>query len=155
MAGGGAACDAISLYIHVPFCDRLCWFCACHTRMTLRYEPVADYLPFLHKEISAVAAMVGGKARVEAVHLGGGSLTMLRPDDILALGEKLRSSFDCSADAEISVEIDPNDMDDARFDAFAAIGMSRASLGVQDFDPKVQAAINREQGFELTACAAG
>ncbi|TIO91873.1 MAG: radical SAM protein, partial [Mesorhizobium sp.] len=76
--------------------------------------------------------------------------TMLKPDDILMLGTALRDRFDFLDDASLSVEIDPNDMDEGRLDAFAAIGMTRASLGVQDFDPKVQKAINREQSFALT-----
>lgn len=142
--------EAISLYAHIPYCDRLCWFCACHTKMTRHYKPVKDYLASLYREVEAVGAAVRRKATVQAVHFGGGSPTMLRPDDIIALDARLRSSFDYRADTEISVEIEPNDMDEGRFDALAAIGMTRASLGVQDFDPKVQAAINREQSFELT-----
>ena len=140
----------ISLYVHIPYCDRLCWFCACHTKMTRRYEPVADYLKSLYQEIAAVGAALGDRVRVQAVHFGGGSPTMLNPDDIRVLDARLRSSFDYSRDAKISVEIEPNDMDEGRFEALAAIGMTRASLGVQDFDPKVQAAINRQQSFELT-----
>lgn len=142
--------ETISLYVHIPFCDRLCWFCACHTKLTLRYEPVSDYLKSLHAEIALVAGLVGGRAQVRSVHFGGGSPTMLRPDDLVALDAAMRAAFSYRPDAEISVEIDPNDMDAARFDALAAIGMTRASLGVQDFDPKVQKAINREQGFAMT-----
>jgi oxygen-independent coproporphyrinogen III oxidase len=142
--------EAISLYVHIPYCDRLCWFCACHTKMTRHYEPVAEYLGSLYREIEAVGAAVRGKASVQAVHFGGGSPTMLRPEDVVALDARLRGSFDYRADIEISVEIEPNDMDEARFDALSAIGMTRASLGVQDFEPRVQAAINREQSFELT-----
>ena len=141
--------EEISLYIHIPFCDRLCWFCACHTKMTLRYEPVVAYLKSLKHEIATVGRLVKG-ARIRALHFGGGSPTILKPEDIVALNETLRSAFDFLPDADISVELDPTDMDEARLDAFAAIGMTRASLGVQDFDPKVQKAINREQGFELT-----
>jgi oxygen-independent coproporphyrinogen-3 oxidase len=142
--------DEISLYLHIPYCDRLCWFCACHTKQTRHYEPVTAYLCSLHAEIATVARIVGGKAGVCAVHFGGGSPTMLKPEDMVALGKALRASFDFLPDTRISVEIDPNDMDDARLDALAEIGMTRASLGVQDFDPKVQKAINREQSFVLT-----
>lgn len=139
----------ISLYVHIPFCDRLCWFCACHTKMTRRYEPVAGFLAALHREIETVGGLVPG-ARVRALHFGGGSPTILRADDIVALGDALRGAFTFRQDAEISVELDPNDMDEGRYDAFAAIGMTRASLGVQDFAPKVQEAINREQSFAQT-----
>jgi len=142
--------DEISLYLHIPYCDRLCWFCACHTKQTRHYAPVATFLRSFHKEIETVGGLVSGRGRVRAVHFGGGSPTMLKPDDILTLGKALRDQFDFLDDASLSVEIDPNDMDEGRLDAFAAIGMTRASLGVQDFDPKVQKAINREQSFALT-----
>ncbi|MBN7755697.1 oxygen-independent coproporphyrinogen III oxidase [Nitratireductor aquimarinus] len=142
--------DDVSLYVHIPFCDRLCWFCACHTKMTRRYEPVAAFLDALLSEIKTVGNVLDGNGRIRALHFGGGSPTMLRPEDVLRLGAALKDAFNFADDAEISVELDPNDMDDARFDAFAAIGMTRASLGVQDFDPKVQTAINREQTFEQT-----
>ncbi|TIQ38522.1 MAG: oxygen-independent coproporphyrinogen III oxidase [Mesorhizobium sp.] len=142
--------DEISLYLHIPYCDRLCWFCACHTKQTRHYAPVASFLRALHKEIETVGGLVSGRGRVRAVHFGGGSPTMLKPDDILMLGKALRDRFDFLDDASLSVEIDPSDMDEGRLDAFAAIGMTRASLGVQDFDPKVQKAINREQSFALT-----
>jgi oxygen-independent coproporphyrinogen-3 oxidase len=141
---------AISLYVHIPYCDRLCWFCACHTKMTRRYEPVAEYLTSLLAEIDAVGAAVRDKMKVQSIHFGGGSPTILKPEDILALDAKLRACFDYCPDVELSVEIEPNDMDQARFDALAAIGMTRASLGVQDFDQKVQVAINRKQSIELT-----
>ncbi|MES0064057.1 oxygen-independent coproporphyrinogen III oxidase [Mesorhizobium sp. M0041] len=142
--------DEISLYLHIPYCDKLCWFCACHTKQTRHYEPVTIYLRSLHAEIATVAGLVAGKGRVRAVHFGGGSPTMLKPEDMVALGTALRKSFGFLPSATISVEIEPNDIDDARLDALAEIGMTRPSLGVQDFDPKVQKAINREQSFLQT-----
>lgn len=141
---------ALSLYIHVPFCDRLCWFCGCNTKQVRQYAPLTRYLEALYREIETVAALIDGKARVRAVHYGGGSPTMLSPQDMVALDALLRSRFRFMPDAQVAVEIDPNDMDEGRFDALAAIGMTRASLGVQDFDPKVQQAINRLQSFEDT-----
>ena len=142
--------ERISLYLHIPYCDRLCWFCACHTKHTLKYEPIAIYLESLKKEIAAVGALVSRDAAVTAVHFGGGSPTMLRPDDMIALMSALRAAFRFDDDVEISVEMDPNDLDEPRYDALAAIGMTRASLGVQDFHPEVQKAINRIQTFEHT-----
>ncbi|WP_367715705.1 oxygen-independent coproporphyrinogen III oxidase [Nitratireductor sp. GISD-1A_MAKvit] len=142
--------EDLSLYVHIPFCDRLCWFCACHTKMTRRYEPVAAFLDALFCEIRTVGEILDGRGRVRALHFGGGSPTMLRADDIVRLGAALKRAFHFASDAEISVELDPNDMDETRFDALAEIGMTRASLGVQDFDPRVQKAINREQTFEQT-----
>lgn len=149
LAALGSA-NRLSLYAHIPYCDRLCWFCACHTKHTLRYEPVEAYLKGLHAEIASVGARVSRAASVTALHFGGGSPTMLRPDDLVALKDCLAHHFAFSPEAEISVEMDPNDLDDARHDALAAIGMTRASLGIQDFDPKVQKAINRIQTFEQT-----
>ncbi|MBO6727643.1 MAG: oxygen-independent coproporphyrinogen III oxidase [Rhizobiaceae bacterium] len=142
--------ERVSLYIHVPFCDRLCWFCACHTKQTNRYDPIIPFLGALKREIAMLAAKIGERTTIAALHFGGGSPTMLRPDDFATLMRLLRTVFTFAGDAEISIEIDPNDMDAARLDAMADIGVTRASLGIQDFDPKVQAAINREQSFEST-----
>lgn len=142
--------NTLSLYVHIPYCDRLCWFCGCATKQTLRYGPLTTYLSALYKEIDAVADLVDPGCRVTALHLGGGSPTMLKPEDILLLVNRIKSRFQFDPEAEISVEMDPNDLDEPRYDAFAAIGMTRASIGVQDFNPKVQQAINREQTFEQT-----
>ncbi|MBL8583473.1 MAG: oxygen-independent coproporphyrinogen III oxidase [Rhizobiaceae bacterium] len=144
---------SLSLYLHIPYCDRLCWFCACHTKQTLSYAPVQRYLEALKREIATVGAAVGRRRMVSAVHFGGGSPTLLRADDMVALSEALSSSFEIPVGCEISVEIDPSDMDEARFDALARAGMTRASLGVQDFEPAVQKAINRMQSYEQTRWA--
>lgn len=139
----------VSLYLHIPYCDRLCWFCGCHTKQVRQYAPIANYLEAMLCEI----ALVGKKLQdtiVTAVHLGGGSPTMLAPPDLKRLNAALRAQFSFAPDAEISVEIDPSDMDTEKLDALAAIGMTRASLGVQDFDPRVQMAINRIQTYEQT-----
>ncbi|WVT75134.1 oxygen-independent coproporphyrinogen III oxidase [Sinorhizobium chiapasense] len=142
--------EAISLYAHVPYCDRLCWFCACHTKQTLRYDPVATYLQGLHREVASVGGRVNREARVTALHFGGGSPTLVRPGDMIALKRSFTDHFTFAPDCEISVEMDPNDLDEARHDALAAIGVTRASFGIQDFDPVVQKAINRIQTYEQT-----
>ncbi|HEV7320649.1 MAG TPA: oxygen-independent coproporphyrinogen III oxidase [Ensifer sp.] len=142
--------EAVSLYAHIPYCDRLCWFCACHTKQTLRYDPVATYLDGLHREVAAIGGRVNREARVTALHLGGGSPTLVRPEDLIALKRVFTDHFTFAPDCEISVEMDPNDLDEARHDALAAIGMTRASFGIQDFDPRVQDAINRIQTYEQT-----
>jgi len=143
--------STVSLYLHVPFCDRLCWFCGCHTKQVLRYDPIAAYLQSLRAEIELVSTRLAKKARVTAIHLGGGSPSMITPEDLVSLGSLIRSSFDVDASAEVSIEIDPNDMDPARYEGMAAFGITRASIGVQDFDHNVQIAINRIQTFEQTA----
>lgn len=140
----------ISLYLHVPFCDRLCWFCGCHTKQVLRYEPIVAYLRALRTEIETVGAHLDGRGRVTQIHLGGGSPSMLLPADLIELATLLRQRFVVDDDLEFSIEIDPNDMTAERYDAFAAAGITRASIGVQDFDPKVQRAINRMQSEEQT-----
>jgi oxygen-independent coproporphyrinogen-3 oxidase len=140
----------LSLYLHIPFCDRLCWFCGCHTKQVLRYDPIAAYLPALAREINTVAGLLGGRGRVSAVHLGGGSPSMLNPADFLNLAAAIRSQFTVSGALEFSIEIDPNDMTEDRCDGFATAGVTRISVGVQDFDPKVQQAINRIQTFDQT-----
>lgn len=141
---------SLSLYLHIPFCDRLCWFCGCNTKQVRRYEPIMAYLNALIAEIALVGRTVGAGKTVTAVHFGGGSPTMLMPHDWQRLDRALRSHFSIAPDAEISIEIDPNDLDEERLDAMAATGMTRASLGVQDFNDKVQIAINRIQTFEQT-----
>ncbi|MGF6255433.1 oxygen-independent coproporphyrinogen III oxidase [Ensifer sp. LBL] len=148
--GAIRAGEAISLYAHVPYCDRLCWFCACHTKQTLRYDPVATYLAGLHREVAEIGSRVNREARVTALHFGGGSPMLVRPDDMVALKRAFAEHFTFAPDCEISVEMDPNDLDEARHDALAEIGMTRASFGIQDFDPVVQKAINRIQTFEQT-----
>lgn len=140
----------LSLYMHVPYCDSLCWFCGCHTRITRRYEPVGLYLGGLIREIGLVAERVPAGATVSHIHWGGGSPTMLNAEDILRLAEATRAAFRLRADCDFAVEIDPRGLDEARIDALAQAGLTRVSLGVQDFDPEVQWAINREQSFEET-----
>lgn len=140
----------LSLYMHVPFCDSLCWFCGCHTRITRRYEPVGLYLGGLMREIAMVAARVPKGASVSHIHWGGGSPTMLSAQDILRLAEATREAFRLRADCDFAVEIDPRGLDDTRIAALAEAGLTRVSLGVQDFDAEVQWAINREQSFEET-----
>jgi oxygen-independent coproporphyrinogen-3 oxidase len=142
--------QTLSLYIHIPWCDRLCWFCGCNTKQTRRYDPLKTYLAALENEIETISGLVDPGCKVTALHLGGGSPTMLKPDDMVWLDKALRSRFHFEDAAEISVEMDPNDLDADKYDALAEIGLTRASIGVQDFDRKVQQAINREQTFEQT-----
>lgn len=140
----------VSLYIHIPFCDTLCWFCGCSTKITRKYKPLTTYLAALEQEIATVAACLPKGAQVSHIHWGGGSPTMLSPEDITWLMGRLRAHFTIRPDAEFAVEVDPRGLDQARIDALAAAGLTRASIGVQDFAPKVQAAINRVQSVDET-----
>ena len=145
---------ALSLYLHVPFCASLCLFCACHTTVTRALTPRMAYGTTLLAEIDLLAAAIGTGRRVRHVHWGGGTPTALPPAQMRAVMQRLRARFDVVADAEIAVEVDPRTLDDAALDALAAIGTTRASLGVQDFDPLVQQTVHRMQDFTLTAACA-
>lgn len=144
----------LSLYLHVPFCDTLCWFCGCHTRIVNTYSPLASYLEYLALEIDRVAAAIGPGHPVAHVHWGGGSPTMLTPDDVTKLAARLRARFEFSPNAEFAIEIDPRGLSDETIAALAAAGVNRASIGVQDCDETVQRAINRIQPFPVTEHAA-
>lgn len=140
-----------SLYVHVPFCRSMCWYCGCHTTVALRDGPIADYLEALHAEIDLVAGHAGQRLPVRHLHFGGGTPTILTPIQFTALMQQLRRRFDLAAEAEIAIEIDPRRLAPAMIDALASNGVNRASLGVQSFDAAVQRAINRVQSLEQTA----
>lgn len=135
----------LSLYIHIPFCDTLCWFCACHTTVVNNYKPVREYLDWLMAEIRLVRRQLKGRNPVSHIHFGGGSPTLLKREDMQRLTELLREAFDIIPGAEIAIEIDPRGFGAEQADMLAEAGISRASIGVQDCDPKVQRAINRMQ----------
>jgi oxygen-independent coproporphyrinogen-3 oxidase len=140
----------LSLYAHVPFCKEMCWYCGCSTKVTQRHDPIARYLDALEREIVNVSGHLQGEHPVTHIHWGGGSPSILEPDDILRLARALKARFAFADDAEFAVEIDPRGLDEARITAFAEAGVNRVSIGVQDFDPAVQTAINRMQSFEIT-----
>ncbi len=144
---------SLSLYLHIPFCDSLCWYCGCATKAVQRYEPITAYLKALTAEMESVASRLPQSHRATHVHWGGGSPSILSPDDILALGTATRRHFHVTDGAEFAIEADPRGLDAARMAAFAGAGVTRVSIGVQDFDPRVQAAINRHQSFETTQAA--
>jgi oxygen-independent coproporphyrinogen-3 oxidase len=146
---------ALSLYLHVPFCASLCRFCACHTTVVNRPEPLELYGASLMAEIDLTADLINGPRTVRHIHWGGGTPMQLPADTVLAVMRRLGERFDVASDAEIAVEIDPRTLGADSLTALAAMGTNRVSLGVQDFDPRVQQAINRHQSLELTeTCAA-
>lgn len=138
---------ALSLYLHVPFCPKLCWFCGCHTKITQRYAPVEDYTHLMLREIDMTAPLIPA-AGVSHIHFGGGSPSMLLPDDFSKVMERLRTGFIFNSDAEIAIEIDPRQAGLEKIAAYAANGVNRVSFGVQDFDQTVLAAVNRVQPFD-------
>ena len=138
----------LSLYVHVPFCDTLCWFCACHTTVVNNYRPVSDYCDFLIRELELVSRHLSGRHPVTHIHWGGGSPTLLSDTDMRRLDAAVRSRFDVAANAEFAVEIDPRGFTQGMAATLAACGVTRASIGLQDCSPKVQRAINRVQSDE-------
>ncbi|NBQ51240.1 MAG: oxygen-independent coproporphyrinogen III oxidase [Marivivens sp.] len=142
--------ERVSLYLHIPYCRRLCWFCACRTQGTSTDRPLVPYLKLLKKELALIDAHLPKDVLISQIHLGGGTPTLLPPDLILELGEAVNAFRPMADDLQFSVEIDPTEVDQARIDALVKIGMTRASIGVQDFDPAVQDAIGRQQTFDQT-----
>ncbi|MEP9367812.1 oxygen-independent coproporphyrinogen III oxidase [Xanthobacter sp. VNH20] len=143
-----------SLYLHVPFCAELCLYCGCHTTVARGMTPLVAYAARLIEEIELVTAHLPGRLEVGHLHWGGGTPTMLGNPDFLRIMALLRARFALRPDAEVAIEIDPRVMDQAKVDTLAAAGINRASLGVQDFDPRVQEAIGRRQSFAETAAVA-
>jgi oxygen-independent coproporphyrinogen-3 oxidase len=141
----------LSLYFHIPFCETLCWFCGCTTVITLNHRQGATYVDYLDREMGIVTPLLEKGGRVVQLHWGGGSPTFLLPEEIRTLGKSIRQRFDISPETEASVEIDPRRLTPAHVIALRECGFNRASLGVQDFDPKVQEAVHRIQPRELTA----
>ncbi|MGH7975118.1 MAG: oxygen-independent coproporphyrinogen III oxidase [Limisphaerales bacterium] len=140
----------LSLYFHIPFCETLCWFCGCTTVITKNHGEGKPYLDYLEREVAQMAAQLNPKRKVVQLHWGGGSPTFLQPDEIRRLGEIIRKHFQFSDDIEAGVEIDPRRLTREHIIALREIGFNRASLGVQDFEPKVQEAIHRIQPREMT-----
>lgn len=145
--------EGLSLYVHVPYCRELCWYCGCHTKITQRSEPVKRYAEALHKEIDLVADALGGRRPLRHLHFGGGTPSILAPLDLREIVKHIRERFRVVEDAEVAIEIDPRTLDLPRLQAVAACGFNRASLGVQDLDPRVQSAIGRIQPLWIVRTA--
>ncbi|THD51140.1 MAG: oxygen-independent coproporphyrinogen III oxidase [Bradyrhizobium sp.] len=142
-----------SLYLHVPFCRSMCWYCGCHTSVVRRDEPIAVYAAALRCELDLVSRQIERRMQVDHIHFGGGTPTIMAPELFMDLIGSIRQAFFVLSSAEIAVEIDPRTLTGAMIDALGFGGVNRASLGVQSFDPVVQRAINRVQSFEETANA--
>jgi oxygen-independent coproporphyrinogen-3 oxidase len=141
--------EPVSLYLHVPFCKQQCWYCGCNMKLAARYSPVATYVQHLLSEIDMIADALPARMPVSHLHFGGGTPTVLEPDDLAAVMARLSSRFELTPDAEIAIESDPRTLTDAMIERIGALHFNRASFGVQEFDPKVQAAINRIQPPEM------
>ncbi|QLB44955.1 oxygen-independent coproporphyrinogen III oxidase [Mannheimia pernigra] len=138
----------LSLYVHIPFCHKLCYFCGCNKIITRHRHKVEIYLDYLEREIKTRAPLFTHRL-VTQIHWGGGTPTYLDEDQSARLMQMLRSHFEISEDAEISIEMDPREIELNMLDHLQAIGFNRISMGIQDFDKEVQALVNREQDEEF------
>ncbi|MHC4958005.1 MAG: oxygen-independent coproporphyrinogen III oxidase [Planctomycetota bacterium] len=141
----------LALYLHLPFCDERCLFCGCNVVISKGREPLGRYMGALLKELDMVAAHLGGRQRVEQYHWGGGTPTYLTPDEMRLVHGKVAEHFDIASDAEAAIEVDPRVTTKEHLGVLHELGFNRISMGVQDFTPAVQEAINRVQSYEQTA----
>jgi oxygen-independent coproporphyrinogen-3 oxidase len=135
----------LSIYVHVPFCESLCYYCACNKVITKHHERAGEYLDAVEQEIALIADTLGPVQEVSQLHLGGGTPTFLSDAELTRLMDKLRQRFRLAADAEIAIEVDPRTVDEVRLGHLATLGFNRLSFGVQDFEPSVQKAVHRVQ----------
>jgi len=156
-SGVAAMSLPLSLYVHIPFCESLCYYCACNKIITKHHDRAEPYLRYLSREVDLHTAHVGLGQVVSQLHLGGGSPTFLSDDELRALMAMLRRSFSLAPGGEYSIEVDPRTVDEGRLAVLAELGFNRLSFGVQDFDPAVQKAVHRiqpaEQVFALVETA--
>ena len=156
-SGPAALALPLSLYVHIPFCESLCYYCACNKIITKHHDRAKPYLRYLSREVDLHTAVIGQGQLVSQVHLGGGSPTFLNDDELRELMGMLRRNFNFAPNGEYSIEIDPRTIDVQRLDTLAELGFNRLSFGVQDFDPAVQKAVHRiqpaEQVFSLVEAA--
>lgn len=141
----------LSLYVHLPFCATLCYYCACNKIVTRKKEPAIEYLELLNRELELVAPMLKDR-RISQLHWGGGTPTFLDDDQIADLMGRIRGKFSFRSDTqgEFSIEVDPRTVDADRIAHLRGVGFNRLSLGIQDFAPAVQKAVNRVQSYEET-----
>lgn len=147
--------EPVSVYAHIPFCNRLCWYCGCNTRVVKKQSLISDYVGYLVDELALVEARLPGRLKAGAVHLGGGTPNTLSRDDLVTLFSALRHVFAFTPGVEISAELDPAVLTQSWVTAAAFHGLTRASLGVQDLAPHVQEAVNRIEPFDVVARAVG
>ena len=141
----------LSLYLHLPFCEHLCYFCACTVVISGNHSVEESYLATIEREIAWVSARAGSDRQVIQLHWGGGTPTYFSPERAGRLAGRLREAFRFAPDAEVSVEIDPRVTSREHLAVLREMGFNRVSMGVQDFDPTVQKAVNRSQSAEQTA----
>ena len=152
-----AATQPLSIYVHIPFCESLCFFCACNKIVTKHHERSAEYLRYLNREIDLHIEHLGAGQTISQLHLGGGSPTFFSDEELTELMSMLKRNFVFAPGGEYSIEVDPRTVNEQRLKHLAELGFNRLSFGVQDFDPEVQKAVHRiqpaEQVFSLVEAA--
>lgn len=148
MGGVGGAGAPLSLYIHVPFCESVCYYCACNKIVTRDHGRAAAYLDALEHEMALAADALGERVQVSQLHFGGGTPTFLSDEELSRLMAAIRTRFELLPKGEFSIEIDPRTVTRQRLAHLRALGLNRVSFGVQDFDAQVQQAVHRIQPFE-------
>jgi oxygen-independent coproporphyrinogen-3 oxidase len=148
--GDQAAPPPLSVYVHVPFCDKVCYYCACNKVVTRHHERAAEYLQALQTEADLVCDLLTGPRELEQLHFGGGTPTFLSNAELEQVMAMLAARFPLADNAECSIEIDPRSTPPDKVRTLAQLGFNRMSMGVQDFDLEVQKAVNRLQSFEMT-----
>ena len=158
-SGAAAMALPLSVYVHIPFCESLCYYCACNKIITKHHERAEPYLRYLSREIDLHTAQLGIGQPVSQVHLGGGTPTFFNDRQLAELMDMLRRNFTLAPGGEYSIEVDPRTVDAQRLSVLHGLGFNRLSFGVQDFDPEVQKAVHRiqpaEQVFALVEAARG
>jgi len=144
-SGAAALALPLSLYVHIPFCESLCYYCACNKIITRHHDRAEPYLQYLERELALHVAVLGTRQKVTQLHLGGGSPTFLSDAELRQLMTMLRRSFSLAPGGEYAIEVDPRTVDADRIAALYDMGFNRLSFGVQDFDPTVQKAVHRVQ----------
>ncbi len=156
-SGAAAMALPLSLYVHIPFCESLCYYCACNKIITKHHDRATPYLRYLSREVDLHVERIGLGQTISQLHFGGGSPTFLSDDELRELMGMLRRNFTFAPGGEYSIEVDPRTVDASRLDTLAELGFNRLSFGVQDFDPAVQKAVHRvqpaEQVFALVEAA--
>lgn len=142
--------NSLSIYIHIPFCPKMCWYCGCHTKITKKYDPISDYVKLLLKEIDLIRHYQNKRLSVSHIHFGGGSPGMLSPRDFQRIMLHLKDNFNITPQAEIAIEVDPRGVTEGRVATYSKMGVNRISLGTQDFNEDVLKSVNRAQPFHLS-----
>jgi oxygen-independent coproporphyrinogen-3 oxidase len=151
----GGFVQPLSAYVHLPFCDTLCWYCACNKIVTRDHSQSAKYIKYLEKELALLAPHLGSDRTISQLHWGGGTPTFLAPEEMESLVEILDRHFQRASNCECSIEVDPRRVVPGTLRFLAGLGFNRVSFGVQDFDPAVQKAVHRIQTEEETRRVVG